>query len=387
MARSHLAEMLLDLKFRGPADRFRKTKPFSEDIESTHAILFNPHYKRARKITAYRRWLETNQPCVFGRVAAKNKYVFICLLEEHEILRMKNGDDDVRETIQDHRQVWKRFALEGLSSSFLILLISNSLVNKEPGVQLKEISRRLLELYMEIGGIKDDTYHTQSEYVFLRKTQDNGKDKLLKFSTLPNVFCAQGDGRWWHDHRTPGGIMITSNALGHFVYSRSGSNALGEKEKIGALEQAMRTINNAHRGPKRGKFKHCPATFLLPIKEDETSPLRVNSDFRQYSPDHYQGYFHTDHLIPSVFFKKDRDPKELKRYDNLTLRYIFDPSADAKEHAELMTGENATWYEVRSNMDRLPAFANPEGKNSFSKVTSGRLANWLDERLRHRLEV
>jgi hypothetical protein len=20
---------------------------------------------------------------------------------------------------------------------------------------------------------------------------------------LPNVFCAQADGRWWHDHRTP----------------------------------------------------------------------------------------------------------------------------------------------------------------------------------------
>lgn len=33
------------------------------------------------------RWLEANQPCVFGRVASKNKFVFVCLLEEGEVLR------------------------------------------------------------------------------------------------------------------------------------------------------------------------------------------------------------------------------------------------------------------------------------------------------------
>lgn len=49
--------------------------------------------------------------------------------------------------------------------------------------------------------------HTQREHVFLRRLEN----ETLKFSTLPNIFCAQGDGRWWHDHRTPGDIMITSN--------------------------------------------------------------------------------------------------------------------------------------------------------------------------------
>src|SRR6266550_3713307 len=235
----HLAEMLLDLKFHGSEDRFRKTRPFSEDVEASHALLFNPRYDRRRKITAYRRWLEINQPCVFGRVAAKNKNVFICLLEEHEILRMKHGDDDLRQTIQDHRQVWKRHALEGLSSSFLIVLVSRSLVNKEPGDHLKEICRRLLELYMEIEPIDDDTFRTQREYVFLREKRAGRENKLLKFSTLPNVFCAQADGRWWHDHRTPGGIMTTSNALGHFICSRSGATNLQEKDKILALEHAM----------------------------------------------------------------------------------------------------------------------------------------------------
>lgn len=383
----HLAEMLLDVKFRGPEDRFRKKHPFSEDIEATQAILFNPRYDKRRKISVYRRWLETNQPCVFGRVAAKNKNVFICLLEEHEILRMKNGDADLRDTIQDHRQVWKRYALEGLSSSFLILLLSRSLVNKEPGDRLKEICRRLLELYMELDRIDDDTFRTQREYLFLRKA-GAADSKLLKFSTLPNIFCSQADGRWWHDHRTPGGVMVTSNALGHFIHSRTGTTtSLQEKEKILALEHAMRTINNAYRGPARGGLKHCPATFLLPIKAGETSPLREGSDFRKYSADHYQGYFHADHLIPSVFFTKERDPKQLKLYDNLTFRYIFDSTADADEHAELMTGLNATWYEAKRNMDRLPDYADPETEATFSPKTSGRLAQWLEQRLTERLQA
>lgn len=60
---THLAEMLLDLKFHGKADRFRQTHPFSEDIESTHAILFNSRYDKWRKLKAYRRWIAGGQPC------------------------------------------------------------------------------------------------------------------------------------------------------------------------------------------------------------------------------------------------------------------------------------------------------------------------------------
>jgi hypothetical protein len=54
---------------------------------------------------------------------------------------------------------------------------------------------------------------------------------MLKFSTLPNVFCAQGHGRWWQDQRAPGGVMITSNALSHFMYSRNTGAILQEQDK------------------------------------------------------------------------------------------------------------------------------------------------------------
>lgn len=382
----HLAEMLLDINYHGIEDRFRKTHPFSEDIESTQAILFNTRYDKWKKLDAYRRWLSTGQPCLFGKAAARNRNVFICLLEEREILCMRNGDDDLRDTIQDHRQVWKRYALDEPFSSFLVLLLSKKLVNKEPGNKLKELCRRLLELYMEVDTVKDDTILPQREYVFMRVNGKESEAKLLKFGTLPNVFCAQGDKRWWHDHRTPGGIMITSNALGHFEYYRNGEGAMGEKEKTHALDNAMRTISNAYGNDKKRKgLAHCPATRLVPLAEGEATPIREASDLHKYSPSHYEGFFHTDHLIPAAFFSKERDPKELNLYNDLSFQYIFDPAGDPVDHKELMTGVEATWYDVRRNVDRLPDFADPEKTGKLTAAQHGRLARWLENRLKDRL--
>jgi hypothetical protein len=373
----HLAELLLDARFRGGSDPMRRRHPFSTDIVAANAILFNRQYSKRQKIRAYRQWLETNQPCVFGKVAAKNKNVFICLLEENEILAMRRGDDDVRDTIQDCRQAWKRHALDGLSSSFLLVLVSPALVASAPDDRLKEIARRLLELYMEVHPITDDTILEQREYVFLRQQLPNRKDRLLKFSTLPNVFCTQGDGRWWHDHRTPGGLMITSNALGHFVYVRQKTVELADKDKLWALENAMRTIGNASKVVGSPKIKHCPATELVPASGDDVSPLRESSEFRAFSCDHYRGFFHTDHLVPSTFFHPERDLKRPTRYDDLSLRYIWDHSAD---HRDLMIGTETNWYEVRQNLDRLPDFANPEKTSAYPEPQRARLAKWLDER-------
>lgn len=386
--REHLAEMLLDVKFRGPVDRFRTKHPFSEDIAATNAVLFHRGYDRARKIRAYRKWLESNQPCVFGRVAAKNENLFICLLEEREVLAMRRGDDDLHDTIQDYRQVWKRYAFDGECSAFLIVLVSESLVEKEPGDELKEIARRLVELYMEVHPIADDSILPQHEYVFLRQQIADGKTRILKFSTLPNVFCAQGDGRWWHDHRTPGGIMVTSNPLGHFTYVRSGIPTMTDKDKIAALENAMRTIANAYPGPGRKRprgLTHCPATRLVPRAAGEPTPLRDTSNVAAFSTDRYEGFFHTDHLIPSAFFRPERDPKELYHFDNLTFRYIYDGAADPQDHAELMTGVEASMYEARKNMDRVPDFARPDKTGKLTEKQRGQLAQWLEQNLRARL--
>lgn len=309
MIKKHAAELLLDIRLHPRPDNFRKTKRFSSDMQSTNAILLNPENTKTQKIKAYWAWLAKNQPCIFGRLAATQKRVFICLFEENEVLGMRRGDDDLRETIQDYRQLWKRYALDGLSSSFVLAVVGDSLVLESPGDRLKEFCRRLLELYMDVPDIPDDTIVPQREYVFL-KLESTNNSRILKFATLPNVFCAQGDGRWWQDHRCPGGVMITSNALGHDVYSRNGRSAINDAKKLEALEQAMRTINNAYKEKptkRAGGLKHCPATFLV-AKGTETCPV-LKKDLAEYSADHYEGYFHTDHLLPSVFFQEERDPE------------------------------------------------------------------------------
>jgi hypothetical protein len=111
-------------------------------------------------------------------------------------------------------------------------------------------------------------------------------------------------------------------------------------------------------------------------------PIRGASDLHKYSPSHYEGFFHTDHLIPSVFFSKERDPEELKLYDDLSFQYIYDAERDPTDHKELMTGAEATWYDVRRNMDRLPDFADPEKAGKLTAARHGRLARWLENRLK-----
>jgi hypothetical protein len=242
-----------------------------------------------------------------------------------------------------------------------------------------------MELYMEIPSVRDDTIHVQREYVFLRGIDGNAQ-KILKFSTLPNVFCAQGDGRWWQDHRTPGGIMITSNALGHFAYARTASRSIAAGEKVTSLENAMRTINNAFRPKhKRSGLQHCPITWLHTRGQDESTPVRSTSDVARFSPSSYSGFFHTDHLIPSVFFHAGRDLADIAKYDDLDLRYIHDGAADSQAHAELMVGENCGWYDVQQGLNRLPDFVNPEKTKELNERDRGRLARWAEERLKARM--
>ncbi len=181
--------------------------------------------------------------------------------------------------------------------------------------------------------------------------------------------------------------MVTSNALGHFMYRRSKDGRLDQGLLNWALENAMRTINNAYRGSggRGANTKLCPATNLVPLGHGEQSPLRPSFELSNKSADHYEGYFHTDHLIPSVFFEPHQPKAPPPRYEDLTFRYIYDPNADPEEHEELMTGIEATWYDVKRNMDRLPNFANPERASGLSIVTRAKLAHWLEQRLRSRI--
>jgi hypothetical protein len=225
-----------------------------------------------------------------------------------------------------------------------------------------------MELYVG-ASVPDDTILTQHEYVYLAKTVGE-KRVLLKFATLPNIFCPQGDKRWWHDHRTPGGIMITSNALGHFMHCH---NPSGQPDTRRALKQAFMTIQNAFVSGSRRLRQ--PATCLEPRRTDEPSPLASDPIYGHFSAQRYRGWFHTDHLIPSVFFEDSQPGHE---YRDLDFSYIHAP--ETEDHAELMAGEPATAYEVKREV-WIPDHKDLFKDFSFERHERVAAFQWLESRL------
>jgi len=66
--------------------------------------------------------------------AARTKSVFICLLEEHEILCMKNGDDDLRIRFRTIVRSGRGYALDEPFSSFLVCWSARALSAKSLGI-------------------------------------------------------------------------------------------------------------------------------------------------------------------------------------------------------------------------------------------------------------
>ena len=132
------------------------------------------------------------------------------------------------------------------------------------------------------------------------------------------------------------------------------------------------TIQNAHRSGKRGLKQ--PATELVPRDEGKVSPLEGTA-FDQFSPCRYQGYFHSDHLIPSVFFQKGQ-PTHV--FEDLGLTCMHD--RDEEDYDELMGGEVTNAYTIRSEMWL------PDGKDlardfSFEKAERDEAHRWLESRV------
>jgi len=147
-----------------------------------------------------------------------------------------------------------------------------------------------------------------------------------------NVFAAQGDRRWWRDHRIPGGVAFAMNAVGHmartYVNAKTDVNAITPEEARArlmnwALPVAMRTIQFASKSPvgRRG-------SWLLPKQGGDQGPPfcpKSFSDVAGYDWRRYAGAFHTDHSIPSPFFRDVVDrPAEYSDFTTMDFSYLHD---------------------------------------------------------------
>lgn len=174
----------------------------------------------------------------------------------------------------------------------------------------------------------------------------------MKFEFSVDYFASAADGRWWHDHRIPGGIAFTANSLGHMMkvnewYLREGSQAEW------ALRTAMLTIASAK------QTNQGPATWLL--DEGATGPFKA-FDWHEDTPlpdiekikgrDHgsYGGHLHTDHAVRVEFFANGELPPRKDKPWAMDLSYIFDLASP--DHNKFVEGSPVSEEIVNSDIGR-----------------------------------
>lgn len=325
--------MIADIIEELPQDLWRAANPFSKDIQTCHDVLFRSDSSRAAMAKVLDEWLGTEQPCLFGRMEAKQHRLAYCLLTENDLER---GDDHVRARIQEDRDIWKRSARHGGSHGFVIVAISPRIARATVGPELRRLARHLCDLYLG----RDELDQILLDDLIL-DIPTQGTREYRSWRVGVNYFSAQGDGRWWRDHRFPGGMAYSMNSVGHMARTRAetmvGRNSgLAEacrdvpRERLTywALPTAMRTIGAPAEGSTRGTWLAGRGQF-----DEDREPPTYDQRHRAFGPDlagfsenRYLGRYHTDETIPSAYFDLSiTDANGATLREDLYFTYLHSP--------------------------------------------------------------
>jgi hypothetical protein len=309
-------------------------KQFSDDIENVHRVILKPGATTDVITDAINEWLKDNQPCLFGRIAAKQGLLRFCVLNEQ---LLTSSDAEVKKAIQNSRMFWHAEGYNGDASGFVIVAVSDRLAHAQPDATLASLAQRICELYL-LHDVPLDTSCTDTMYL----EKPGHARRTWKWLVGANFFGAQGDMRWWHDHRLPGGIAFSMNSVGHMAKSGAINRAMGaldssigeiaedwDDSHVDSLEKAlilaMRTIRVASEGRRPGT-RLFSNTERQPILE---CPMKLPPDLRGQNHCQYFGQYHTDHSLPSDYFADAIDrPETARSFDDLDFSYLFDRSLD-----------------------------------------------------------
>lgn len=342
-----MAESVRRLLSNLEVDPWRKTTPFSADLEEAQLQLAATT-EEDKRIDILRKWLERSQPCLFGRIAAKLDLLSFCLLTEEDLSK---PDEEISGKIQEARTAWSRLAYEGKKSGFILVALSRSIAEARPDANTFMLAQRICELYLQREILPDRIYLDTTRLeapLYQRPTWE--------WPTGVNYFCAQGDGRWWQDHRFPGGMAFSVNSVGHMVKAGNIARSASELEAVldvfdeswfppkveslaEALILAMRTISLASK-PASGK-----ATYLLPLAERDrekalpTCPVELPASLRDKNFCEYGGYYHTDVTLPSDYFRPEVERPADVQSLILDFTYLFDDSLDNPDHRVVGRGQ------------------------------------------------
>lgn len=370
-----VAELLAKLT----SDPWRQSNPFTVDMDEANKNIFAAGDCGESISRVLRDWLQKYQPCLFGRIAARQDLISYCVLTERDLCQ---NDEAIRTKIQDARLQWTRDAFDGKKSGFVILAVAPMLALAAPDRNLKALARRLCSLYLLQQIDVDRIYHDE---IFL---EIQGEERSTwKWLAGVNYFCANGDGRWWQDHRIPGGLAFSVNSVGHLAktgaiareaidgknqfLNASGKAAMPTRiDSLGkSLEFAMRTISKASDAVSGRATElltladHDPQSLRCPI---ELPSILMGKDFR-----YYRSYYHTDFTLPSEYFTADtRRPSHCKAR-MMDFLYLFDTDLENPDHITTGTGRR-----IRSVSKKLMRL-----KPTYQLITANeRLVRALDGR-------
>ena len=340
--------MIAELHQRIHPDSWREKVGFSPELEAANRELFHATAENCKSVL--NEWLGAgrNQPCLFGKTAAKLELISYCILTEHDL---SGSDEATREKIQAARTEWTHEGFWGRKSAFVILAVSRRIAYGLPDSTVKELAKRLCSLYL-LEDVEEDRVHLDEPFLEMPGIRNT----TWKWKAGVNYFSAQGDRRWWHDHRIPGGMALSVNSVGHMV--KSGRLAAGMKQLekalaapeegwdasvIDSLEKAlglaMRTINNAADAVS-GK-----ATELLPLPPDpqamsvQRCPFKLPSDMGERNFCEYAGHYHTDYTVPSEYFVPDIERPPWVRQHSLDFTYLFHPHVENPSFVTMGEGQ------------------------------------------------
>jgi hypothetical protein len=356
-------------------DEWRARVGFSPEVEAVNRELFRPGLPEEDAARLLGKWLERHQPCLFGRIAARAGALGYCILSENEL---RLPDESIKDKIQARRLEWTREGFEGRRSGFVILAVSQALASARPGPEVQELARRLCYLYLETDIEMNEIYTDQ---LYLQKP--GSRMTTWRWLTGVNYFSAQGDGRWWQDHRIPGGMAFSVNSVGHLVKSGIVAKAMKElDEGTGApfedypepkvdsldkaLELAMRTIDMASDAVS-GR-----ATELLPLPPERSSlpvsqcPVKLSPKVADKNFCEYRGYYHTDYTLPSEYFLPDVERSAGVRNHTLDFTYLFHRDVDNPDFR--LMGEG---HQIRDASGRDEALARDDYQAARQKQLRG----------------
>jgi hypothetical protein len=332
-------------------DSWRRDNKFSDDVAAVNKALFNTYATAAQCEIQLSNWFQRFQQCVFGRIAAAKGHLHFCIIRDNDILR--KSDQDVARIVHSSLIEWKKRSVtptEEFSTpahGFILAVCSHRVANAAPDAALQAFAEKIRELW-NCTAADTGLGPVHWETLYLQNPADSN---YVKFEFTIDFFAAAGDGRWWHDHRAPGGLLFTANSVGHMMRHREWYLGLKD-QKDWVIQNAMLTIDGAAETP------YGPATWLRPLKQNGLpivsqlrcpflQPDRVRSDLKDKDWTRYSGYLHADHSIrPEFFLGQDPGPTPDVVSNEFLQHFSYLYNGAERDHIRFIAGIPVSEQEV-----------------------------------------